>query len=270
MVAWKELAEIGDEEILQAIAVEVHGRHVIGMREARQDRQLARSGDRQGAEQESLRHFGRQQVEPPVAVEIHEAHVRHCGRRRDLRHGQLPVDELDRRLGRVGPRLRRRQVIRRVAEVEGERLLQVVGQRDLAHLLARDLRLRLLLADELHPQELVAPTALRQDVRRRGDVARRARRTHGRVAPGVDRGCLLCLGMDQLPANSGTVPRTRPVGDCPEYRPPAGAQAHAASVRPLVLPDLHPVGGRRRSGNEHERAHGDVDVAVVIEVADVE
>jgi hypothetical protein len=41
-------------------------------------------------------------------------------------------------------------------------------------------------------------------------------------------------------------------------------------VHSLVLPDLHPVRGRRRSRDEHERSDDDVDVAVVVDVADVE
>src|SRR6185295_6067996 len=64
-------------------------------------------------------------------------------------------------------------------------------------------RLGLLLADELHAHELVAPAVPGQDVGRRRGMAGRARRSYGRVTRGVDR--LLTGDSPQCGA-----------GDCPQ------------------------------------------------------
>jgi hypothetical protein len=137
MVARKELAEIGDEEILQAVAVEVHGRHVIGMREARQDRHslaVAIDEARSSSPCAIPSPAGRAAPSPSKST---SRTFDTRGRRRDLRHGQLPVDELDRRLCRVGPRLRRRQAIGCVLEVEGEAFSRSSGSGIWRNLLAR-------------------------------------------------------------------------------------------------------------------------------------
>ena len=83
MVARKELAEIGDEQILQAVFVEVDRRHVIGMRKAGEDRELAAVPTDEARSRSPCCISVAEQVEPPVAVEVHKLHVGHGRRRRD-------------------------------------------------------------------------------------------------------------------------------------------------------------------------------------------
>jgi len=59
MIVGEELAEIRDEEILKSVAVDVHQRHVRGVRRVRENGQFAGRLQRITDQQEPLAHFGR-------------------------------------------------------------------------------------------------------------------------------------------------------------------------------------------------------------------
>ena len=76
VIAGKELAQVGDQQVLDAVAIDVGQRHVRGVRDARDDRQRAACLGRAADEHQALPHVGAEHVEPLVAVEVHELDVR--------------------------------------------------------------------------------------------------------------------------------------------------------------------------------------------------
>ena len=103
---------------------------------------------------------------------VTRATIRHGRRVGHLRHRERVPREPNRRLTRIGPRLRSGQMLGRAARVEREHLRHVGRQlhRPIDHFWPAD-GWQTVLANEHHSDELVAPRIARQDVWRRKHVA---------------------------------------------------------------------------------------------------
>ena len=129
VIGRKELAQIGDEQILDAVAIDVGQRDVRGVRDARDDRQRAAGLRGMTGEDQPLPHVGAEHVEPLVAVEIDE-------RARSRRPGVPGMSGMvrPRRAKRTGdslggrPGFRRRETFGCAAGVERQHLLHVRRQ----------------------------------------------------------------------------------------------------------------------------------------------
>ena len=151
-----------------------------GMRNARDDGQRAAGLVGVAGEDDALPHVGAEQIEALVAVEVHQAHVRHRRRGRHVRHGHGLARELKRRLAGRRPAFRQRQALGRAAREVRQHRGQVWRQVDAAERAGRPDRRQPVLANEIHADEFVAPGAARQDVGRRQRVAHAAGRARMR------------------------------------------------------------------------------------------
>ena len=163
VIAGKEGPEVGDEQIGDAVLVQIRERDVGGVRDAGEDRQAAARFVRVAHEDHALAHVGAKDVEPPVAVDIDQVDVRDGGRVRHVRHRQRLPHELDGRLGGIRPGLRRGEPLGRARHVVRERLLHVGRKPDRAEGIVGDRR-QPILADEHHPNDFVAPRGPWKDV----------------------------------------------------------------------------------------------------------
>ena len=172
----KELAEIGDEQILDAVAIDVGQRDVRGVRDARDDRQRAACLRRPAGEDQPLPHVGAEHVEPLVAVEIDEPDVRDGRRAGHVRHASGRAARTGRATRWWPARVpapgdaRARGWCRTGAPAPCPAAAESCGRP-----CRRTDRRQPVFADEHHPDELVAPGVSREDVRRRKRVAPAAR-----------------------------------------------------------------------------------------------
>ncbi len=84
VIARQELAEIGDEQIGDAVLVEIDGRGARGIRHARDEREPGVAIVGAAEEHHPVSHVAHDELEPTVAVEIGELDVGHDGRGRRL------------------------------------------------------------------------------------------------------------------------------------------------------------------------------------------
>ena len=201
-----ERAHVADEHVLDAVAIHVDVCRVRRVRDAGDDRQRrpCRGSPR---EDNTLTHVGAQHVEATVTVEVHQGHVRDRRLSRHVRHRQAVSHEPDRRLGRIRPGVRRRQPLGRAGHIVGQDLGEVWRQlHGLVDRLRSAYRRQPVLADERHPDELVAPAVAGKDLRgreRMAPAARRARHLFVRLAGGLN----LALEREEAdPAERGSDP----------------------------------------------------------------
>ena len=166
VIARQELAEVGHEQVLDAVAIEIDD---LAARRIRQlcDRREARGRIvRTAKKHHAVSHVAHDQLQPGIAVEIDQLHVRHHRRRRGLRRRQTSSHE-DRRaiLGRPCRRWRerRRSVGFIPRQCRGD--VGAEGRRTGVGLLLRAVLY------PLHANDFVAPGRLRQDVGRRQPMA---------------------------------------------------------------------------------------------------
>ena len=93
------MTEVGDEQVLDAVLVEIGERDVRGVRNVHHERQPAVGGGRMAGEHEPLAHFGPDHIELPAAADMHELHVRHRRRVWRARQRLRMPREFDRRFG---------------------------------------------------------------------------------------------------------------------------------------------------------------------------
>jgi hypothetical protein len=164
VVAGEEAAQVAHDQVVAAVLVEIHDRHVIRIRDLRDgDRSRLRLiGTR--LEHDALAHVAGEQVEPAVAVEIDEADVGHRGLRseRVLEPDRAPP-EAEGTVVRRRPDGKRRQGGRRGRfVVRGDRLV-LIRERDLGRG-AGSLRRPLAGHDRRHLLDLGPPGRAREDV----------------------------------------------------------------------------------------------------------
>jgi hypothetical protein len=89
-----EFSEVSDQQVLDAIFVEIDGRDVVGMRDAGQHGEIARGADVRRIQQDALLHLGGKRIDLRIAVEVRQPDVRNrrsAGDRvgRECVHGEL-------------------------------------------------------------------------------------------------------------------------------------------------------------------------------------
>ena len=120
VVLGQEVADVGDEQVLAAVRVEVHHRGAGGVRDLRDLAQLPGPPEGIAEQDEAVAHVAGHDLLPPVAVEVEELRARHDGHRRRAGRAQEPPLEAARPPGRArargraaspapGPRSRRRR-----------------------------------------------------------------------------------------------------------------------------------------------------------------
>ena len=87
MIGRQELAEIADEEVLDAVAVEVGHCDVRRVVQLREDIEGGVRRVRPAEQHHPVAHVGREQLQPAVAVEVDEPDVCHRRIRRRRRRG---------------------------------------------------------------------------------------------------------------------------------------------------------------------------------------
>ena len=177
VVGRKERAHVANEDVLDAVAVDVCKSCVRRVRNTGE--RLPTAGPAvtvplecpARGEDDALTHVGPEQVQPPVAVDVFNRQARHRWRRRHVCHRQRAPLEAYRGVAGRGPGFWRRQSLGSLRLVEGknrrhvrrelDRWIDLVGWPD---------GRQTALADEVHAHELVTPAIAREDVRRRKRV----------------------------------------------------------------------------------------------------
>ena len=179
-ISRQELAEIGNQQIAQAISVEIDGLRVCGMRHFRNHRELAAGVSRVAAQHQTMPHVRRDDLQRAVAVEIEQADVGNRRRAFEVERRHDALHEL-RPLGvRFRPGSGKRKPYRRTRHVERQRALHILRKDDLARQCsACGERFRLPFAEQRHPRDGIGPGTAGQDVRRRiGMTGRSAGRAY--------------------------------------------------------------------------------------------
>ena len=139
VVAWQERPEVGDQQVVASVLVQVEQGRVRRVRDVGDDVQQPGLRVRRPSDHHvAVAHLGGDDLELAVAVDVGETHVGHRRRLRRPLGREGPSHENDLRRGvDGGPRFRRGKRFRRVCGVEAQHALHVRRQHDHAAQRAR-------------------------------------------------------------------------------------------------------------------------------------
>jgi hypothetical protein len=225
MIGRQKAAQVTDQEVDNAVGIDVGRLDARRIRQPRDFHERRLLLVRPGLVDDAVAHVAQYHLVPSVPIEIHQPDARDgvvgrtaCGGEHALPERQRPI--------RGGPCCGPGQLLGRVRfEVRHDRL-PLRGEPYHARRRSRGpARFRLVVLDQEHPGDFIAPVASRQHVRRRELVALRAVDTRGGFAVGglsssgrrrrLDGQPGAPLGRGYLPAD---LRQPRPRGDEPQQR----------------------------------------------------